>query len=252
MLSSLSDMSRAGSLVFLNLVCIWSFSDCLLTLFWDRIWGLSLRTCVLGAAGHFPDSRADISLLSNWACAAVSVWSGVNKNYALACPFVTLVKWPEANVWEQVVLYWCKISASYIILSVKEELLSVPGCGHTHTPVKTVLLKMQILLALEPLKGWVNDTCLGVNKEHCNSRLVSDLDITHFYNDSKISSLKGTHFWIFFFLIYCTKHVCTSKDWAFIPNSIQVHVQSWLMSYYLSVISICLPKPFFFFSTGKV
>lgn len=96
-------------------------------------------------------------------------------------------------------LYWCKISASYIILSVKEELLSVPGCGHTHTPVKTVLLKMQILLALEPLKGWVNDTCLGVNKEHCNSRLVSDLDITHFYNDSKISSLKGTHFWIFFF-----------------------------------------------------
>lgn len=99
-------------------------------------------------------------------------------------------------------LYWCKISASYIILSVKEELLSVPGCGHTHTPVKTVLLKMQILLALEPLKGWVNDTCLGVNKEHCNSRLVSDLDITHFYNDSKISSLKGTHFWIFFFFLF--------------------------------------------------
>lgn len=97
-------------------------------------------------------------------------------------------------------LYWCKISASYIILSVKEELPSVLGCGHTHTPVKTVLLKMQILLVLEPLKGWVNDTCLGVNKEHCNSKLVSDLDITHFCNDLKISSLKSVHFWIFFFI----------------------------------------------------
>lgn len=82
---------------------------------------------------------------------------------------------------------------------MKEEFLSVPGCGHTHTPVQTVLLKMQILLALEPFKGWVNDTCLGANKEHCNSKLVSDLDITHFYNDLKISSLKGTHFWIWFF-----------------------------------------------------
>lgn len=93
-------------------------------------------------------------------------------------------------------LSWCKTSASYIILSVKEELLSVPGCGHTHTPVETVLLKMQILLALEPLKGLVNDTCLRVNKEHCNSKLVSDLDVTRFYNDLKISSLKGMHFWI--------------------------------------------------------
>lgn len=42
-----------------------------------------------------------------------------------------------------------KTSASEIFLSMKEELLSVCVCRRTHIPVKTVLLKMQILLALE-------------------------------------------------------------------------------------------------------
>lgn len=63
-----------------------------------------------------------------------------------------------------------------------------------------------------PVKGWVSDTYLGVNKEHCNSKLVSDLDITHFYNDLKIRNSSGTHFWEFCWdFFYCTKHVCTSK-----------------------------------------
>lgn len=29
----------------------------------------------------------------------------------------------------------------------------------------------------------------GLIKEHCNSELVSDLDVSHFYNDFKISNL---------------------------------------------------------------
>lgn len=39
----------------------------------------------------------------------------------------------------------------------------------------------------------------GLIKEHCNSELVSDLDVSHFYNDFKISNLSGAHFWIHLF-----------------------------------------------------
>lgn len=46
----------------------------------------SLHSYVIWTAGHFIDSRKDMSLLSDWACPAIL--SGVSKNYALACPLL--------------------------------------------------------------------------------------------------------------------------------------------------------------------